>query len=156
MQSNRIVTIVLVVLLAIFLQVLFVFADNQDTPHRAAVEFATAYVRYDQATLKDRLCEENRVVDEVDVIDAYIHRQYQRAQDLGYSLNYMKDRLYHLRTHTVSADHTTATVRLTAERRSPLRSFFGGTSRHLDETLELVREDGRWRVCGGPFSLPEA
>jgi hypothetical protein len=33
--------------------------------------------------------------------------------------------------------------------------FFIGESRPVDEVLELVRENGTWKVCGNPFGLAE-
>ncbi len=153
-MANKIVSFALVLILGIFLQVLFVSADVRDTPIRAAKEFASAYVGYDPETMTARLCSENLVVDDVNVIDAYLYKVRQKANDLGYSLNYMKDCLYHVETEVVTESYTEARVHLSATRKSPLRQFFGGTAEHVEETLELVKEDGKWKVCGGPFSLP--
>jgi hypothetical protein len=155
-MANKIVSFALVLIIAVFLQVLFVSADVRDTPTRAAREFAEAYVGYDKETMAARICTESRVVDDTDVIDAYIYRARQRANDLGYSLNYMSDGLYHVEMDVLNESHTEARVRLTATRKSPLRQFFGGDADHVEETFELVKEDGKWKVCGGPFSLPEA
>ncbi len=152
-QTNKLITLLLVVVLAVFLQVLFVFADTQDSPRKAAIEFAEAYVGYDGETLDKLLCEEAKVVDDVNVINAYLYRQRQRAENLGYSMNYMRDCLYHVDAETLEADATQAKVHLAAERKSNLRNFFGGQTHHLEETFELIREDGRWKVCGAPLTL---
>lgn len=155
-MANKIVSFALVLILGIFLQVLFVSADVRDTPIRAAKEFAKAYVGYDKETLTARLCGENLVVDDVNVVDAYLYKARRKAEDLGYSLNYMKDCLYHVETEVVNESYTEARVHLSATRKSPLRQFFGGTAGHVEETFELVKEDGKWKVCGGPFTFPEA
>jgi hypothetical protein len=155
-MANKIVSFALVLILGIFLQVLFVSADVQDTPIRAAREFAQAYVGYDKDGMMERLCSENVVVDDVNVVDAYMHQARQRAHDLGYSLNYMKDCLYHVEMEVLNESYTEARVHLSATRKSPLRQFFGGATDHVEETFELVKEDGKWKVCGGAFSLPGA
>jgi hypothetical protein len=155
-MANKLVSFALVLILGIFLQVLFVSADVRDTPIRAAKDFARAYVGYDKDGMTARLCSENLVVDDVNVIDAYLYRARQKAHDRGYSLNYMKDGLYHVETEVLNESYTEARVHLSATRKSPLRQFFGGTADHVEETFELVKENGKWKVCGGPFSLPEA
>ncbi len=155
-MANKIVSLALVLILGIFLQVLFVSADVRDTPIRAAREFAEAYVGFDKETLTSRLCGENLVVDDVNVIDAYLYKARQRAGDLGYSLNYMKDCLYHVETEVLNESRTEAQVHLSATRKSPLRRFFGGEADHVEETFDLVKEDGKWKVCGGSLTFPEA
>jgi hypothetical protein len=68
----------------------------------------------------------------------------------------MKNKLYHVKTHTISKDHKNAQIRLICERKPPLRSFFTKEKyQKVDEVLELVKEDGKWKVCGNPFSLPQ-
>ena len=155
-MANKIVSLALVLILGIFLQVLFVSADVRDTPIRAARQFAEAYVGFDKETLTSRLCSENLVVDDVNVVDAYLYKARQRAEDLGYSLNYMKDCLYHVEAEVLNESYTEAQVHLSATRKSPLRQFFGGEADHVEETFDLVKEDGKWKVCGGPLTFPEA
>ncbi len=154
-QSNKIITIALIFLLGVFLQVLFVFADMQDTPNRAAIEFAKAYFRFDKC-MADRLCDERKVVDDKDVVSKYVYDAAKDANDLGYGLFYMKNKLYHVETHTISKDHEKAQIRLTCERRAPLRSFFTKEEyKDVEEVLDLVKENGKWKVCGNPFALPQ-
>lgn len=156
-QNNKIITITLAALLAIFLQVLFVFADTQDTPNRAAKAFARAYFKYDKAGMADRLCEQARMKDQVNQINAYVYQARQEARDRGFDLGYMSDKLYHVDTELLEGDHQRALVRLTATRKNPLRSFFTGEKEHVEETFELIKEDGKWKVCGNPFlTLPQS
>lgn len=155
-MANKIVSLALVLILGIFLQVLFVSADVRDTPIRAAREFAEAYVGFDKETLTSRLCGENLVVDDVNVVDAYLYKARRKAEDLGYSLNYMKDCLYHVEAEVLNESRAEARVRLSATRKSPLRQFFGGEADHVEETFDMVKEDGKWKVCGGPLTFPEA
>ena len=60
-------------------------------------------------------------------------------------------------------DESNAEVRITGERFRSInpvfaligRLFFLIEKHEVDETLSLVKEDGRWKVCGNPFSLSE-
>ena len=39
------------------------------------------------------------------------------------------------------------------ERKRVSKLFHLGDTREFEETLELVKEDGRWKVCGAPFGM---
>lgn len=151
-QNNKVVAIVLTVLLGVFFQVLFVFADNQDTPNKAVVEFAKAYYKFDPS-MSERLCSDVRTVEDVDVVSDYIYKAKQRAETLGYSLFYIKEKLYHVETYTVSKDHERAQIQLVCERKPPLKSFFTGEIYHVNKIYDVVKEEGKWKVCGNPFSM---
>jgi len=154
-KTNRVIAITLTILLGVFLQVVFGFADKQDSPNRAVTEFAEAYFQFDGDGMLGRLCEEARVVDDVDVTDQHVYRAEKKARTLGYSLYYMKEKLYHVETATLSKDRKKAEIRLTAERKPPVQSFFTGRSNEIDETFAVIMEKGKWKVCGSPFSLHE-
>lgn len=156
-QNNKIITITLVLLLGVFLQVLFVFADIQDTPNKAVVEFSKYYFSYNPA-MADRICEERRIVDEVDVVKKYLYQVSEDAKERGFGLSYLKNCLYHVETYTLAKDYNKATIRLTCEVKPWLRAFFTGEPpKKIDETIEVVKEGGKWKVCGRKlFALPEA
>jgi hypothetical protein len=157
-QSSKIIPLTLVIVLGILVQVLFVFADMQETPDKAAVEFAEAYYGFDKAGLADRLCEAQRVVDDVNVVNLYIHEAARKAEARGFSLGmYVKNRLHHVETETLEKSFDKATVHLTAERKSGLRTFFSKEDIHpVDATFDLVREDGKWKVCTDLLALDDA
>jgi len=154
-QSYKFISLALAVLVGIFIQVLLVFADGQDSPNKAALEFTTAYFAMDKGGMTARFCEDGQVVDDVDIIDQYVYVAVQDAHSRGFDVDcYTRNRLYHAQTVATLEGNDKATVRLTAEVKSPLRTFFSGTDiRHIDETLTLVQKDGMWKVCGQPFSL---
>lgn len=157
-RSYKFISIGIAIVLAVFLQVLFVFADNQSSPGRAAAEYARAYFAYDEAGMMDRLCAESMVVDDVNMVKQYIYEKSQEAQARGFELGiYTRQKLAHLHTETVESGNDQAVVHLSGEIREPMRSFFVGekVSRHVETELKMVREDGRWKVCGQPFALGE-
>lgn len=157
-QSNKIIPLTLVIVLGILVQVLFVFADMQETPGKAAVQFAEAYYGFDQEGLADRLCESSMIVDDVNMVNQYIYEAGQNAEARGYNLGiYVKNNLYHVETETLDESFDKAKVRLTAERKSGLRTFFSGEDVHpIDTTFDLVREDGKWKICTDLLTLDDA
>jgi hypothetical protein len=155
-DSSKGIAITLAILLGIFLQVLFAFADTQDTPNKAVTEFAEAYFWLDGETMSDRLCEDSQFVDDVDMVDEHIYQAEKKAAALGYTPYYIKEKLYHVETYTLSKDNDKAEIRLVCERKPPLQSFFTRRPpRKVDETIQVVREGKTWKVCGSPFSLHE-
>ena len=99
------------------------------------------------------------VVDDVNMVKRYVYEKSREVKARGFDLGvYTRQKLAHLRTETVKSDSDVAIVRLTGEVREPMRSFFVGeeVSRPVDAELKMVREDGRWKVCGQPLALDEA
>ncbi|MGE0085791.1 MAG: hypothetical protein AB7S75_15380 [Desulfococcaceae bacterium] len=160
-QSKMIISLAVALVLGIAVQVILVYADAQDSPYKAATEFAKACFAYDRAVLSDRLCEGSKTANDADVVGNYIYKAQQEAEARGYSLGcYVKEKLYHLEAETVTRSQDAAQVRLTFEKRSPLRTFFSKKDKHdishAEEVIDLVRENGRWKVCGNPFSIAGA
>ncbi len=144
----NILKIALVIILAVFIQVMCIFADSQDTPNKALVEFASDYFAYDP-DMADLLCEDYLIVDDVDQVKAYIAESRERAESLGYGLWYMSNYLYHVKTETIEKDWESATVHIEATIKNPVRNFFKGDAREIAATVNLAwdKEDRRWKVC---------
>ncbi len=70
-KGSIIIGTIVVVVIAFFLQVMFVYAQNSDSPNKAATEFTKAYFGLD-SSMADRLCSESLIVDGVNVVDKYI------------------------------------------------------------------------------------
>ena len=138
----------LAVILAVLLQVLFVFADNRDTPNKAVTDFAKAFYKHDKA-LYDRLC--NEITEDEDItaaLDEYIYALEKDASMMGYSTFYLRENLYHVSTHTLAKEGNTAEIALHAIKKPPIRSFFTHESSEVSEDFTVVNEDGKWKVCG--------
>lgn len=146
------ISIALVILLGIALQVVFVCAETKDSPNKTAVEFAEAYFRFDPA-MKSMLCSQLLNDQEQDYVAAYINESSKRARDLGYNLSYLKTGLKDIMTKTLSRDENCATIELKAESRYALRTFFTGDRFEVHQKLDMIKEGGKWKVCGNPFSI---
>ena len=147
-------TIIPVVLLGIVLQVLLGFADVQDSPSRAVIEFSKAYFRMDPSMTR-WICDDKKSGSGATPIERYLQRTDQEARERGFSRWYLGDCLYEVETHTRRKDDTQAEVRITALRKAPLRHFFTGEAQHVDEIVQVVKQDGQWKVCGQPFALAQ-
>ena len=156
-KDNRITGVVVVVFFGIILQLLLGMADTRSTPGKTAVEFTKAYFSLD-ASMSEYICKE---LMEEDVVDKHINQVAQDAQVLGFKLNYMRSMLYHIKTDIISEDESEVKIRITCERKrmiSPVftiigKLFFIGETYEVDETLNIIKEDDKWKVCGDAFSL---
>ena len=161
-EYRRYLSIAVAVILGIVLQGALILADCKDTPTRAAVEFTKAFYRLDPE-MSERLCKKYLNGDDSNVVEQYILKVSNEARDRGLGLNYMKNILYGIETHTHRIDDTTAEVKLTAKRRvaiNPIYALIGkffliGKTYQVDVLIPVVKEDGKWKVCKNLSSLSE-
>ena len=159
-QGQRFFTIISVLCLGLVVQLVLVFADSKDTPARTAVGFATAYFNLNPS-MADYLCNEFVEQEETNLVQDYINQVADQARQSGFELNYMRMRLFAVHTEILSKSETEAEVRITAKARRNInpvftliaKLFYIGETHPVDETLKLVREDGKWKICGKAFSL---
>jgi hypothetical protein len=159
-QGSKFFTIIAVLVVGVMLQIMLVFADQREAPAKTAVAFSKAYFRLDPAMVK-YLCSAFTTNEEGDVVGDYLSRVADDARVVGFDLNYMRSRLYSVHTEIISQSDTEAEVRIHAERKrniNPIFTIVGrlfsiGETYSVDETLKLVKEDGRWKVCGRAYSL---
>jgi hypothetical protein len=159
-SGSKFLTFTSVIMLALILQVVLAVADQRDHPEKAAVEFAEAYFWLDPS-MAGRLCKDLTGNAEKPAVQNYLQRIDQEARSHGYQFNYMKQGLFHIDAKATLKDADTAVVTLKGERRRTInpvfglvaRWFFMGETHPVEETLNLVREGGSWKVCGKPFQL---
>jgi hypothetical protein len=152
-----------VIVIAVILQVILISVGKEDSPARAAIEFTKAYFLLDGDSMAERLCSEISKDEEADIVGGYLHYSAEKAREMGFSPGYMKNQLSHVKTEIKMSDDNNAKVRITGERLRSInpvyaiigKLFFLIETHKVDETLTLVKEDGKWRVCGKPFSLSE-
>jgi len=110
--------------------------------------------------MSEYVCKE--LMEEENIVEKYINQVANEAQNLGFKLSYMRSMLYHIKTDILSEDESEAKIRITCERKrmiNPIftiigKLFFIGETYEVDETLNIIKEDGKWKVCGRAFSLP--
>ena len=150
-----------VVVVFVILQAILISVGEVDNPAEAAVDFTKAYYMLDGAAMSELLCNELAEDEEADFVGTYLNSVADQARSMGFSQNYMRNQLSHIKTEIQMTDEDSATVRITGKRLRSInpvyavvgRLFFLIKSHKVDKTLNLVKEDGRWKVCGQPFSL---
>ncbi len=150
----------LVVVLAVVLQVLFVVADWDRSPGKVALNFLDAYYTLDKS-MGDFVCSQVKTDEEVDRVAQYLDQMSREASERGFNNTYMRSQLFKAETHTVFSDENSAQVRITGERKRllhPLFTWVGmvfrlGETYHVDETVSLVKEMGKWKVCNEDFGF---
>jgi hypothetical protein len=160
-QLNRSVGIILVLIVGFLVQLIFSLADVKDTPNKAVVEFSKAYFQLDQS-MAERICKEQLANDDVDIVDQYLYLTAIEASERGFDINFMKNKLYHIETETLSKNDITAKIRITGKTRIAVNHVYPivaglfniGATHEVDETFNVIKEDNRWKVCGNLFSLP--
>jgi hypothetical protein len=159
-RGSKFIIFASVVFVAFILQLVLIVSDHHESPGKAAVEFTKAYFKLNRS-MNERLCSE--ITGEGDVVDDYLNRVADEARADGFDASWMKMALSHIETETEMLDDNTAEVQITCTRRrsaNPVygivaKLFFLGETHKVEETLTLVKENDRWKVCGEPFALIE-
>ena len=159
-QAKMYITIAAVIVIGIIIQVILIGADTMSTPSKTAIKFTRAYFNLDRSMAK-YMCSEFATEEDVDAAAEYINRIADEAKTLGFSLNYMKSTLYAVHTDIISKSDSQAQVRITALRKrniNPIytivgKLFFIGETYEVDETLNVIKEGGHWKICGQAFAL---
>lgn len=159
-SGSKFLTFTSILMLALVLQVLLAVAEQRDNPEAAAVEFAKAYFQL-EPSMAGRLCRELVKDPDADVVADYLERVGDEARGLGFEPGYMVQGLDGIQAKTSLQGADRAQVTLTAVRRRTInpvfgavaRWFFVGETHPVEATLDLVKEDGRWKVCGRPLAL---
>jgi hypothetical protein len=162
-SGGKFLTFTSILILALILQGLLIIHETHDTPEKAAVEFARAYFWLDPA-MADRLCADLGRTEESDPTAAFLQRVGDEARELGFRFEYMKQQLFDVEARLLSEQGGEAEVLLTATRKRAINPVYGVigavfdlTRPHRVETTLLLRqEEGRWKVCGRPFALPQS
>ena len=152
--------IILVLVLGFLAQLLFSFADGIDSPSKAVVQFSKAYFKLDKSMAK-RICKKGAASVDVDVVDQYIFLAAKKAKERGFDISFMKNKLYDIETETISKKDNEAQIRITGKIRVSINPVYAivaklfniGATHKVDEIINVIKEDGRWKVCGNLFSL---
>jgi hypothetical protein len=160
MVNSKIPTIAAVIVIAFILQIVLILADHHESPGNAAVDFSKAYFKL-SIDIGEYLCSEITEDGESDVVDDYLARVADQARSEGFDVSWMKMSLSHIETEIQMMDDNVAEVRISGIRRRAVNPVFAfvakifslGETHHVEDTLTLVKENNRWKVCGEPFGL---
>ena len=111
--------------------------------------------------MTDYLCSELAEQRDAGLVQDYINQVADQARQSGFELNYMRKRLFSVHTEILSQSESAAEVRITATAKRNInpaftiiaKLFFIGETYAIDETLKLIKEEGKWKVCGQVFDL---
>jgi hypothetical protein len=142
-------------------QSIFSFADHIDSPSKAVVQFSKAYFKLDKSMSK-RICKKRVASEDGDAVDQYIYLAAKEAKERGFGISFMKNKLYDIETETISKKDNEAQVRITGKIRVSINPVYPivaklfniGATHKVDETINVIKEDGKWKVCGNLLSLP--
>ena len=158
MTKQNLTPFVLVVGIAIILQLVLIGLECNQTPGKVAKSFAQAYYYLD-ADMQKYLCK--ALTEERDTVSDYLYQKQFEASQRGLSTNYLRHKLVHAHLEIVESSADTAKIHLTGATRvciNPLFMLVGkffqlGQDYPVDETLKLIKEEGRWRVCDSSLDL---
>jgi len=160
MERDKIVNIIMVVMFGIFLQIVFMFGEAKETPNKTAVKFTKAYFSLDKS-MAGYLCKTLAQSEEENIVDKYIQKTETEAAERGLTPDFMKSRLFNIETETMSRTDKEITLKISADRIVAINPLYALVSKlfHLsnihkiDDTITVIKEDGKWKICGKPFSL---
>jgi hypothetical protein len=163
LSFKRYVPVTLTIVAAILLQGILLYADQKDSPQKAVIEFSKAYFMLNEC-MADRICDANKTIGDTEAVAYYLSLAADKAKQRGFSINYMKTSLYHIKTKTIRMDNETAEIQITGMRRFAMNPLYAlvaqvfGFSKPqaVDEIITVKNENGRWKVCGNPLGLPLA
>ena len=148
----------IVIGIAIILQLALIAADSVKSPAKTAREFAEAYF-YLSPDMQEYLCSDLAKGDSV--VNDFLYQKRREASELGFSTNFLRKKFTEIHLAIISSGKDTAKIHLTGTTRVCINpafmvigKLFGiGQNYPVDATLDMVRQDGRWRVCGNPFGI---
>jgi hypothetical protein len=150
--------LIAVVVIAAVLQLGLIGADCRQTPIKVAKNFASAFYYLD-SQMQDYLCD--ALAENGEVVSDYLIQKSNEASQRGLSTNYLRHKFLKMHASVIDSGEDTMKVHLTGTTRvciNPVFMLVGklfnvGDDHPVDETLELVKENNRWRVCASPFGL---
>jgi hypothetical protein len=160
LQENKWVAFILVFLVAAVLQVAFIFADCRQTATGTAIAFSKAYFELDDA-MGGHICSELAQGEDVDIVAEYLAKKRAEASERGIHMGMVRRTLYHIHTETINQDKESAKIVLSGTTRVSINPVFTwvakifrlGETQEVHTIINLVNEEGRWKVCGAPYDL---
>lgn len=157
-QRTNLAPFAVVIGIAIVLQLALIGAECRQTPAKVAKAYTSAYYYLD-ADMQDYLCSDLSANGEA--VDNYLHQKSTEASQRGLAITYLRHKFMQMHLETVHATDTTAEIHISGTTRvciNPLYMLVGklfqlGQDHPVSGTVELVKENGQWRVCGSALGL---
>ena len=158
-EYNRYFALAGAIVFGLVVQAMLLALYAVPAPYKTAVAYTKAYYKLD-SSMESYMCEESRFEDDVNITAQYIYDKTREANARGFDKSFLKSQLYNIETHTTYASDTEATVAISAVRRTAInplfawvaKLFFIHGSHPVEGTIEVVKENGRWKVCANAFS----
>ncbi len=158
-SGKRFLPWITLIVLFIGFQAAFIALDNRPSAPRTAEEFIKAYYAMDPA-MSDMVCKQLLADGAGDPTARFLYDVSNEAKALGHNLNYMRSQMMTFHASLVSEAENSAVIHITGTRKRCIhpvftflaRLFFIGDTFAVDKTLNLVKEDGQWRVCNNLFT----
>ena len=110
-------------------------------------------------SMSDFLCEDLALDEDVDPVEQYIDHVAAEAESRGFGMNYMRSALFNIKTDVLSLNENNAQIRIKAQKRKSINPLYAivarvfklGSTYEIDATVDVVKQDGKWKVCGRVF-----
>lgn len=143
--------------IAIVLQLALIGIDCRQTPDKIARNFAEAYY-YLEPDMQNYVC---AALVEEGAVGNFLYRKKQEAQQRGFSTNYLRRKFIEMHLKAVDTGADSMEVHLEGTTRTCINpafmvigKLFGiGRNYPVEGTIDLVKENGQWRVCGNPLDI---
>lgn len=157
-SQSRILPFAVLIVVVIILQLALIAADCKQTPVRVAQQFAKAYFYLDP-DMQNYLCAELAAGGET--VGNFLHARQAQAAQRGFNTKFTRHLFTEMHLKTVSRDEASAQVHISGTTRVAINPVFMWVGRWfrigeyhpVEATIDLIKEDGRWRVCGTPHGI---
>lgn len=155
---NRFAPFAILFALFVVLQVVFIGLACQQGPSSVAEAFAKDYYYLD-ADMQKWMCTQEG--DNSEAVQAFLNAKNDEAAQRGFDVSYLRHMFTHIHVQTISQNAESASVHLKGTTRvavNPVFMVIGkmfriGKDYPVDVTIDLVKENGRWRVCKKALEL---
>jgi len=149
---NRIAPFIVLFVIAIILQPILIVIDCIQTPASVAEQFIEDYYALN-TDMQDLMCTNEG--DPATLVNNYLYSKRTEAAQRGFNVSYLRQLFTHIHVEIEHQTAEKATVHITGTTRTAINRAFMvvgklfriGKDYHVDRTLELVKDNGEWRVC---------
>ncbi|RJQ71737.1 MAG: hypothetical protein C4519_19445 [Desulfobacteraceae bacterium] len=150
-QGNRFAPFVVLFISFVVLQAILAAVDSRQTPAKAARAFIKEYFYLDP-DMQKWLCTEKR---NAGMVEDFLQVKADQAAQQGYEISYFRHMFTKMHVNTIGQEADSARVQISGTTRVAINPVFMvigklfnlGQNHPMDVTLDLVKQNGHWRVC---------